>query len=387
MKLDPQNEEHRVLIESIEETFALFFGQMAFVEAFSEMVDSFYAQMDEQVNELENIMHEVLEPLNALGRSMDEAIENFMRYFDAPESPIRQVEELLCGEDETTTRFGKVILEELDRDSARYHLDNNRYLDMDVTVSGFHIANSRDCDLLSDRIIEVMELVHILWEKGKIEGDRNIRVIINDLTVPITNIEVPQEPIEAEWKQPPESVHVTSASDALQNGTSLNKETRSVLSKNFLEGIYTAEGSRMNIWEKCGIDWSSKGKGQIKEGAYLDVRKNLNKELLQFTLANNITLTGNWKKDLKNEALQDFVTLGYMGIKIENAQKEGRSFEDAVKFGIGVYHGAYNRISSIQSILEDGEELHFKNIEKVLKSGSEEDKDLLKYINEIFNSR
>ena len=200
MKLDPQNEEHRVLIESIEETFALFFGQMAVVEAFSEMVDSFYAQMDEQVDELENIMHEVLEPLDALEKSIDEAIENFMRYFDAPESPIRQVEELLCGEDETTTRFGKVILEELDRDSARYHVQSNRYLDMNVTVSGFHIANSRDCDLLSDRVIEVMEQVHILWEKGKIEGDRNIRVIINDLTVPITNIEVPQKPIETELK-------------------------------------------------------------------------------------------------------------------------------------------------------------------------------------------
>ena len=234
MKLDPQNEEHRVLIESIEETFAAFFGQMAMVEAFSEMVDSFYAQMDEQVDELENIMHEVLEPLDALEKSMDEAIENFMRYFDAPESPIRQVEELLCGENEMDTRFGKVILEELDRDSARYHLDNNRYLDMDVTVSGFHIANSRDCDLLSDRIIEVMEQVHILWDRGELDGDHNININIDDLTKPVELEDVRRQvPIKGTYCKLSE----------IESGTYIpESEIRQPLPKKDKDGLYDVNG-------------------------------------------------------------------------------------------------------------------------------------------------
>ena len=78
---------------------------------------------------------------------------------------------------------------------------------------------------------------------------------------------------------------------------------------------------------------------------------------------------------------EDFIVTAYLAICINNRQKEGRSKEDAAKFGIGYYHGASVSIRKAQATNQDT--LSFNGTEQALKNGNKEEKDILNYINEV----
>jgi hypothetical protein len=75
-----------------------------------------------------------------------------------------------------------------------------------------------------------------------------------------------------------------------------------------------------------------------------------------------------------------------LSIQIDNRQQEGRSSPDAAKFGIGYYHGASGAIIDAQS-RGGGDPRSFAGTESVLKKGTANQKDILNYINEVYDSR
>lgn len=85
---------------------------------------------------------------------------------------------------------------------------------------------------------------------------------------------------------------------------------------------------------------------------------------------------------MKNTDLEDFIVAAYLSLCIERRQQDGRSKEDAAKFGIGFYHGASKMIINAQKT--DPDAITFSGTEKALSNGSEKEKDLVKYIKEVF---
>ena len=95
-------------------------------------------------------------------------------------------------------------------------------------------------------------------------------------------------------------------------------------------------------------------------------------------------ITGNHKIDLRDFDVEDFASAAYLAIWIEESRRAGRSNADATKFGIGKYHGAYPMLKKAQE--KSDEDIQFLPVEQVLGSGTFAQRDLLGYINEIFEA-
>lgn len=88
--------------------------------------------------------------------------------------------------------------------------------------------------------------------------------------------------------------------------------------------------------------------------------------------------------DLKDPDMEDFATAAYLALKVRESHKTGRSPDDALKFGIGKYHGAFAMLSKAQK--KTGDKTNFSPVAEVLQSGASVQGDLLNYINEVFYS-
>ena len=172
----------------------------------------------------------------------------------------------------------------------------------------------------------------------------------------------------------------TAAIDILKQTNQLSEATKKFLSPQLIEGIYQAEGKRLSLLEKVGIDGDTIGRGQIGSAVYQDVMNQFKKDL---TKAGYTGITGNYKQDLKNPILEDFTTAAALALKVENAQKLGRRAEDALKFGVGLYHGAFNTLSATQKAV--GDTINYAPVEQALKSGNATQQDVAAYIDEVVN--
>lgn len=170
--------------------------------------------------------------------------------------------------------------------------------------------------------------------------------------------------------------------EILQESEKLSRNTKSVISASLVNNLYKAENKRMSFLEKIGIDGKTIGRGQLSQDAYDDVVKIYTTEIGIYEIVRNLEFSGNFYKDMKNPEIEDFIVSAYLAICIENRQKIGRSADDAAKFGIGFYHGARNTIYAAQESSNDL--LSFSGPEKVLKNGNEKQKDLIRYIEEVF---
>jgi hypothetical protein len=179
----------------------------------------------------------------------------------------------------------------------------------------------------------------------------------------------------------PDGRDIQKAIDALVKSNKLSTNTTSVISKAMIENLYKAESKRMSVLEKLGLDGTTIGRGQVGELAYTDVLSKFENEITSYAKDLGIDITKNFYLDIKNEDIEDFIVTAYLSICINNRQKEGRSKEDAAKFGIGYYHGASVSIRKAQATNQDT--LSFNGTEQALKNGNKEEKDILNYINEV----
>lgn len=167
------------------------------------------------------------------------------------------------------------------------------------------------------------------------------------------------------------------AVEILKASNKLSEQTKGLLDPKLIEGIYQAEGKRLSLLETIGIDGETIGRGQIGKDAYERVRTIFKNEIAN----NGLQITGDYKADLNNPFVEDFMTAAYSAIRIEGAQKIDRSAEDALKFGIGLYHGARNTLYEAQKQVDDL--INYSPVENVLKSGNDKQRDIAAYIDEV----
>ena len=179
------------------------------------------------------------------------------------------------------------------------------------------------------------------------------------------------------------------AVDILRNSMNLRSETRHVLSEGLINGIYTAEARRMNIIRSFADSTGRSntiGRGQVSQAAYNDVLENFGDELSTYCRLLGIEYSGDYRTDMSNGQLEDFIVTGYLALNVDRSlQTEGRTAEDALKIGIGLYKGARPTIVNAQR--ESGDVVTFSGIESVLQNGNRRQKDVLNYINEVYDSR
>ena len=141
--------------------------------------------------------------------------------------------------------------------------------------------------------------------------------------------------------------------------------------------------------EKIGLRRTT-GRGQLSVDSYQDTLKNYSDELQSYLFEINrsyrkeqrepIFLTGNFRIDLNNLDTEDFVVAGYLTNRIEISQKPGRSIRDALKFGIGKYHGAFRMLQSAQEKFPRSTQLYYHPIAKILANGTVAEKEYVIHI-------
>ena len=173
----------------------------------------------------------------------------------------------------------------------------------------------------------------------------------------------------------------------LKNSPSLSQNTKSIMSVDLIHNLYKAEAKRMHFLEKLGIDGASIGRGQVTERSYKDVIGAFGNEMNAYSAELNIEFSQNFKTDMGNPYLEDFIVIFYLALMIDQRQKDGRSAEDAAKFGIGYYHGARPSITQAQKQAEEElgyDKIPFDGTEVILRNGTPKQRDILNYIEEVF---
>lgn len=140
--------------------------------------------------------------------------------------------------------------------------------------------------------------------------------------------------------------------------------------------LYGAEGKRLSLLERIGIDGRTIGRGQLSQDAYDDVRKPNNFKaawetfFTQFSVAdllkkrpgNSLSFDfvtfmpkppANYDAAYKVSALEDFVVAAYLAVWIVASEKAGRSSKDAARFAVARYHGMFKMVSSSQQRLNE----------------------------------
>ena len=178
-----------------------------------------------------------------------------------------------------------------------------------------------------------------------------------------------------------ENSSIDKAISILRQSDKLSEKTKSIISTEMIENLYQAEWSRMSFLEKIGIDGSTIGRGQVSQIAYDDVIENFSEEIILYCDEVNATLCYDFNEDIASPNIEDFIVTAYLSINIERRQKDGRTAEDAAKFGIAYYHGARTTIIKAQESASD--KISFSEIESALSSGTNAERDILNYINEV----
>ncbi len=179
----------------------------------------------------------------------------------------------------------------------------------------------------------------------------------------------------------PDGRDINAAIKSLKKSEKLSDDTKSVISVKLVNNLYKAEAKRLSLLERIGVDGATIGRGQVGKSAYDDVLKNFKNVISTYEEEVGTKFSGDFKKDMKNTDLEDFIVSAYLSLCIEARQKKGRTSEDAAKFGIGYYHGASGMIIKAQSTSSDI--LSFDGTEKALSKGSKNEKDLINYIQEV----
>ena len=179
---------------------------------------------------------------------------------------------------------------------------------------------------------------------------------------------------------------------------------QSELSADLVNRLYAAEASRLDWYEKLGIDGETIGRGQLSQKAYLDIR-----EPHYFKLVFEGYITHVWLAEIlksrpknsghfdfttcrtniparydsiyKQQALEDFVVAAYLAVRILNAERPGRSVKDTMRFAVGSYHGMFAMMQKAQQT--SGEVTHWEPVAAVLRQNSHID--ALAYVNEVVN--
>ena len=153
----------------------------------------------------------------------------------------------------------------------------------------------------------------------------------------------------------------------LKTSAKLDTQTQQLLTRGLVIGIIAAERKRMNVLEKEGIDDDTFGPGQIGQLAYTDVVNTFKSELSQFLMQMGAQCGASlprgcgvslkplvqkgYPQDVIDPVVSDFFIAAYLALRIKEAAKPGRSAEDQLQFGIGIYLGARGRIARAQAAL------------------------------------
>lgn len=188
------------------------------------------------------------------------------------------------------------------------------------------------------------------------------------------------------------------AIDVLKSSGALSANTKAVLDDALILGIIAAEQERMSLAERI-FDVNGLGPGQLYKDAHTDVLNNFSKELQDFVSRvsscltsqgkGTLSLQSSWQDNVKNDKLANFVA-AYLALTVERSQKAGRSREDALHYGIALYHGARATVVGRLSALsrrpnsDKGEIIPWADVAKYMRdSGDAAMLDLLDYISTV----
>lgn len=169
--------------------------------------------------------------------------------------------------------------------------------------------------------------------------------------------------------------------------------------------LYAAENKRMSPGEGWLWEGSTKGRGQLGQSAYDDVRNTKNFKSEYTAWATRVLIARaiqqgldggadfrhiNWvtfSVDIPSvygvavniAALEDFVVPAYLAIKIQGATKGGRTAADILKFAVAVYHGMFKMVSEAQTAA--GDAINWAPVEaQLLAKGRKDEVDYVKEI-------
>ena len=178
------------------------------------------------------------------------------------------------------------------------------------------------------------------------------------------------------------------AVEFMQQSDIFQDKTKQSISRGLVEGVYYAEKSRRGfirkITEFFGIG-NTFGRGQIGQNAYNDVKTKLNNELNEYAEMYGIPVPEDVRDAVKIPELEDFIVTSYLCLCIDKGQKNGRSPDDAIKYGTGFYHGGWNSLVTAQSL--SGSTLPYVGTEFVLKTGASAWRDIAAYIDDVYAMR
>lgn len=192
----------------------------------------------------------------------------------------------------------------------------------------------------------------------------------------------------------------------LKTSSVLDGNTKAMLKPSLVTGILAAEAERMALWEKAGVDWETVGPGQLGKLAYTDVTTRLRSELSQFLLHMGATcgaslfgrgcgvskkplvLRGYPQDVVVDPVVVDFFIAAYLALCILGSAKAGRSADDQLRYGIGRYHGAFDKMFAAQKAISPADSgasvVAFPPVKRQMESSSDSDvRDVAAYIDEV----
>lgn len=199
-------------------------------------------------------------------------------------------------------------------------------------------------------------------------------------------------------KYSPQEISALTLATQTMNADQLSKGQNAVLSTEMMLNLYDAEDKRRTFWgddvgEFFGAA-SSYGNGQLTEPMMKDVMTKCGPQMQQFIAQWNKANPNspistpdlkNWKNLAEDEVWGAFFTSAGLQLKIDASEKEGRSQEDATRFGIGKYHGGQNMLSEVQKKV--GDEVNWAPVGSHLERGTEAQQDMNQYIEEVMQPR
>ena len=192
----------------------------------------------------------------------------------------------------------------------------------------------------------------------------------------------------------------------LKTNSVLDGNTKAMLKPGLVTGILAAEAIRMALWEKAGIDHETVGPGQLGKPAYTDVTTKLRSELSRFLTHMGATcgaslfgrgcgvskkplvLRGYPQDVVGDPMVVDFFVAAYLALCVMASAKAGRSADDQLRYGIGRYKGAFDKMFAAQkgiSPVDSGASvLAFLPVKLQMESSSDpEVRDVPAYVDEV----
>jgi len=218
----------------------------------------------------------------------------------------------------------------------------------------------------------------------------------------------------------------------LKASITLDVNTRMSLTPYLVDGIIRAEAKRIGRWEWLGEQilptdipadipllgrlgplarklykrTGGQGPGQLYLDAYQHVELKLRPELNQFYVHMGVNcraglhrgcgevplIRKGYPGDVIDPITADFFIAAYLALRVQKAMKPGRSADDQLQFGIGLYFGAFDTIARAQAAIsphDHGESvLRYPPVrDYLLRSSDEKDRDVAAYIQEVFGRR